>query len=61
MRRVGDGARETERGETMAIPKTSTTMLKQIAGMAEHPRWAEFVAKYRPMLEGRLAEGGGEE
>ena len=45
----------------MAIPKTSTTMLKQIAGMAEHPRWAEFVAKYRPMLEGRLAEGGGEE
>ena len=33
------------------IPVTSTTMLKQIAGATEHPRWAEFVAKYRPMLE----------
>jgi len=26
-------------------------MLKQIAGAAEHPRWAEFAAKYRPMME----------
>ena len=33
------------------IPNTSTTMLRQIAGEAEHPRWAEFVARYRPMLE----------
>ena len=33
------------------IPKTSTTMLRQIAGAAGHPRWTEFVAKYRPMLE----------
>lgn len=32
-------------------PTTSTTMLKQISGMADHPRWGEFVAKYRPMLE----------
>ena len=32
-------------------PKTSTTLLKQIAGAAEHPRWEEFVAKYRPALE----------
>lgn len=38
------------------IPKTSTTLLKQIAGAAEHPRWAEFVAKYRPMLEGFMHE-----
>lgn len=35
----------------MQIPTTSTTLLKQISGAAEHPRWAEFVAKYRPMLE----------
>ena len=33
------------------VPKTSTTLLKQIAGASEHPRWAEFVAKYRPMME----------
>lgn len=33
------------------IPKTSTTLLKQIAGAAEHPRWEEFVAKYRPAME----------
>ncbi len=32
-------------------PKTSTTLLKQIAGAAEHPRWGEFVAKYRPMMD----------
>lgn len=38
------------------IPKTSTTMLKQIAGAAEHPRWAEFVAKYRPAMEAYARE-----
>ena len=38
------------------IPKTSTTLLKQIAGAAEHPRWREFVAKYRPMMEGFMRE-----
>lgn len=38
------------------VPKTSTTMLRQIAGAAEHPRWAEFVAKYRPMMEGYMRE-----
>ena len=31
-------------------------MLKQIAGAAEHPRWGEFVAKYRPMMEGFMRE-----
>ena len=35
----------------MQIPKTSTTLLKQISGAADHPRWGEFVAKYRPMME----------
>jgi len=35
-------------------PKTSATLLKQIAGTAEHPRWAEFVAKYRPLMEGYM-------
>lgn len=40
-----------ERAAMDRIPRTSTTMLKQIAGAAEHPRWAEFAAKYRPMLE----------
>jgi RNA polymerase sigma factor (sigma-70 family) len=38
------------------LPKTSTTLLKQIAGAAEHPRWGEFVAKYRPMMEGFMRE-----
>ena len=38
------------------IPRTSTTMLKQIAGAAEHPRWEEFVARYRPMLEAYARE-----
>ena len=37
-------------------PKTSTTLLKQIAGAAEHPRWVEFVAKYRPLMEGFMRE-----
>jgi RNA polymerase sigma factor (sigma-70 family) len=37
--------------EGFPVPQTSTTMLKQIAGASGHPRWTEFVAKYRPMLE----------
>ena len=37
-------------------PKTSTTLLKQISTAAEHPRWAEFVAKYRPMMESFMRE-----
>ena len=37
-------------------PKTSTTLLKQISAAAEHPRWAEFVAKYRPMMESFMHE-----
>jgi RNA polymerase sigma factor (sigma-70 family) len=45
-----DGEQARGKGEG-PVPTTSTTMLKQIAGAAEHPRWEEFVAKYRPMLE----------
>ena len=37
-------------------PTTSTTLLRQISGTADHPRWAEFVAKYRPMMEGYMRE-----
>ena len=47
---TGSGRRNPAKGDG-PVPKTSTTMLKQIAGAAEHPRWEEFVAKYRPMLE----------
>ena len=38
------------------IPRTSTTLLKQIAGAAEHPRWEEFVARYRPAMEAYARE-----
>jgi len=31
-------------------------MLKQIAGASEHPRWGEFAAKYRPMMEAYARE-----
>ena len=42
--------------KTGRIPTTSTTLLKQIAGTAEHPRWAAFVARYRPMMESYMRE-----
>ena len=35
------------------IPKTSTTLLRNVRD-TEHPRWPEFVAKYRPMMEAYL-------
>ena len=35
------------------IPETSTTLLRNVTD-AEHPRWPEFVAKYRPMMEAYL-------
>ena len=43
--------------DAFPVPRTSTTMLKQIAGTADHPRWTEFVAKYRPMMEAYLKSG----
>ena len=33
------------------IPSTSTTLLKDLANDSQHPRWYEFVARYRPMME----------
>jgi RNA polymerase sigma-70 factor (ECF subfamily) len=48
--------KEKGRRGASAVPKTSTTMLKQISGAAEHPRWTEFVVKYRPMMEGYMRE-----
>ena len=35
------------------ITETSTTLLVDVRD-AEHPRWPEFVAKYRPMMEAYL-------
>ncbi|MEG1553204.1 MAG: sigma-70 family RNA polymerase sigma factor [Kiritimatiellia bacterium] len=35
----------------MEIPKTSTTLLRNLACDSQHARWAEFVARYRPMME----------
>ncbi len=33
------------------VPETSSTLLLQLGGDANHARWAEFVARYRPMME----------
>ena len=38
------------------IPETSTTLLKDIAQDAQHVRWGEFVARYRPMMEAFMHE-----
>ena len=38
------------------IPTTSTTLLRQIGEDAQHKRWNEFVARYRPMMESFLRE-----
>lgn len=38
------------------LQSTSTTLLRDIASSAEHARWSEFVARYRPMMEAFLAE-----
>ncbi len=35
----------------MKPPKTSSTLLLQLGKDANHARWAEFVARYRPMME----------
>ena len=32
------------------VPETSTTLLREISADAENARWAEFVARYRPMM-----------
>ena len=38
------------------IPETSTTLLRDIAQDSQHARWAEFVARYRPMMEAYMRE-----
>lgn len=39
-----------------AVPTTSTTLLRDIAQDAQHPRWGEFVARYRPVMESFMRE-----
>ncbi|MBR1608293.1 MAG: sigma-70 family RNA polymerase sigma factor, partial [Kiritimatiellae bacterium] len=39
----------------MLVPKTSRTFLRDIGADADSPRWAEFVVRYRPVLEAFLA------
>ena len=39
----------------MHVPTTSRTLLRDIGADADSPRWAEFVARYRPVLEAFLA------
>lgn len=39
-----------------ATPRTSTTLLRDLAQDSQHARWGEFVACYRPMMEAYLRE-----
>lgn len=39
----------------MIVPATSMTLLRDLRADASSPRWAEFVARYRPMMEAYLA------
>ena len=39
----------------MHVPTTSKTLLRDLGADARSPRWAEFVARYRPMMEAFLA------
>ena len=38
------------------IPSTSTTLLRDLSQNAQHVRWGEFVARYRPMMEAFMRE-----
>ena len=38
------------------VPETSTTLLRDLAASAENARWAEFVTRYRPMMEAYMRE-----
>ena len=38
------------------VPETSTTLLRDLACDSQHARWAEFVARYRPMMEAYMQE-----
>lgn len=37
------------------VPTTSITLLRELGSDAPHARWNEFIARYRPMMEGYLA------
>ena len=37
------------------VPSTSTTLLRDLTD-SQHVRWAEFVARYRPMMEAYMRE-----
>ena len=39
-----------------SVPDTSTTLLRDVAGSPDNPRWGEFVARYRPLLEAFMVE-----
>lgn len=38
------------------MPETSTTLLRDLAQDSQHARWAEFVARYRPMMDAYMRE-----
>ena len=40
----------------MKPPETSTTLLRDLAASTENVRWAEFVTRYRPMMEAYMRE-----
>lgn len=40
----------------MSVPETSTTLLAQLAADTRHARWAEFVSRYRPLMEAYLRQ-----
>ena len=40
----------------MIAPDTSTTLLRDLAGCPDHPRWGEFVVRYRLLMESYLHE-----
>ena len=46
-----DGFSVPGREWTRTVPETSTTLLRDIASGSDHARWADFVARYRPMME----------
>ena len=40
----------------MKPPETSTTLLRDLAASTKNARWAEFVTRYRPMMEAYMRE-----
>lgn len=40
--------------KVVSFPKTSATLLADLARDSQHARWGEFVTRYRPMMEAYL-------